>query len=226
MTHRQELLQAFDALLGPERFKDYGPNGLQVEGRALTVDFSGLPSQVPGCINAGYFGGGLTVARQIHKALPNEDLVYLGDTARVPYGSKSPETIRRFSDEDARYLLGKNVKAIIVACNTATAHALPFLQQQYRIPVIGVIEAGVEAVLADPQAQRIGITPAGAHARAKQRKRFDPVKHRDPARTQPLSTVVIDFGMVRAMRLASVRIFVTTLGDKSCAGPCRMPRFS
>ena len=101
--------------------------------------------------------GGLTVVRAVQELLPAENIVYLGDTARVPYGSKSPETIRRFSDEDARYLLGKNVKAIIVACNTATAHALPFLQQQYRIPVIGVIEAGVEEVLADPLAQRIGI---------------------------------------------------------------------
>lgn len=99
----------------------------------------------------------MTVVRAVQELLPAEDIVYLGDTARVPYGSKSPETIRRFSDEDVRYLLTKDVKAIVVACNTATAHALPFLQQQYRIPVIGVIEAGVEAVLADPQAQRIGI---------------------------------------------------------------------
>ena len=101
--------------------------------------------------------GGLTVVRAVQALLPAENIVYLGDTARVPYGSKSPETIRRFSDEDARYLLTKNVKAIVVACNTATAHALPALQQQYRIPVVGVIEAGVEAVLADPQAERIGI---------------------------------------------------------------------
>lgn len=97
------------------------------------------------------------MVRAVQELLPAESIIYLGDTARVPYGSKSPETIRRFADEDARFLINKNVKAIVVACNTATAHALPSLQQQYRVPVIGVIEAGVEAVLADPQSQRVGI---------------------------------------------------------------------
>ena len=101
--------------------------------------------------------GGLTVVRAVQELLPSENIVYLGDTARVPYGSKSPETIRRFADEDARHLVSRGVKAIVVACNTATAHALPFLQKQYHIPVIGVIEAGVEAVLADRTAMRIGI---------------------------------------------------------------------
>jgi glutamate racemase len=101
--------------------------------------------------------GGLTVVRAVQELLPAEDIVYLGDTARVPYGSKSPETIRRFADEDVRYLLTKQVKAIVVACNTATAHALPMLKQRYQVPIVGVIEAGVEAVLADPQAQRVGI---------------------------------------------------------------------
>jgi len=101
--------------------------------------------------------GGLTVVRAVQELLPAESIVYLGDTARVPYGSKSPETIRRFSDEDVRYLLTHQVKAIVVACNTATAHALPMLQERYEIPMVGVIEAGVEAVLADPEALRVGI---------------------------------------------------------------------
>lgn len=97
------------------------------------------------------------MVRAVQELLPGEDIVYLGDTARLPYGSKSPETIRRFADEDARFLLGHGVKAIVVACNTATAHALPSLQDHYRVPVLGVIEPGVEAVLADPAAERIGI---------------------------------------------------------------------
>ena len=101
--------------------------------------------------------GGLTVVRAVQELLPAEDIVYLGDTARVPYGSKSPETIRRFADEDVRYLIQQQVKAIVVACNTATAHALPMLQERYQIPIIGVIEAGVEAALADPLSQRVGI---------------------------------------------------------------------
>jgi glutamate racemase len=101
--------------------------------------------------------GGLTVVRAVQELLPNEDILYLGDTARLPYGSKSPETIRQFADEDARFLISQGVKAIVVACNTATAHALPGLREQYRLPIIGVIEPGVDAALANPNAERIGI---------------------------------------------------------------------
>lgn len=101
--------------------------------------------------------GGLTVVRAAQELLPGENIIYLGDTARLPYGSKSPETIRQFADEDVRFLISKGVKAIIVACNTATAHALPALRQQYRIPILGVIEAGVDAALENPDAERIGI---------------------------------------------------------------------
>ena len=101
--------------------------------------------------------GGLTVVRAVQELLPNEDILYLGDTARVPYGSKSPETIRQFALEDARYLIDHGVKAIVVACNTATAHALGSLKQMLEVPVIGVIEPGVEAAVADPNAERIGI---------------------------------------------------------------------
>jgi len=101
--------------------------------------------------------GGLTVVRAVQELLPAERILYLGDTARLPYGSKSPETIRQFADEDVRFLIGHGVKAIVVACNTATAHALPRLREQYRIPILGVIEPGVDAALADPTAERIGI---------------------------------------------------------------------
>lgn len=101
--------------------------------------------------------GGLTVVRAVQELLPAEDILYLGDTARLPYGSKSPETIRQFADEDVRFLIAKGVKAVVVACNTATAHALPRLLEQYRVPIIGVIEPGVEAALDDAGATRIGI---------------------------------------------------------------------
>jgi glutamate racemase len=101
--------------------------------------------------------GGLTVVRAVQDLLPAETILYLGDTARLPYGSKSPETIRQFADEDVRFLISRGVKAIVVACNTATAHALPQLREQYRIPILGVIEPGVDAALADGNAQRIGI---------------------------------------------------------------------
>jgi glutamate racemase len=101
--------------------------------------------------------GGLTVVRAVQELLPGENIVYLGDTARLPYGSKSPETIRHFADEDTRFLISRGVKAIVVACNTATAHALPSLLDQYRVPVIGVIEPGVDAALANEDTSRIGI---------------------------------------------------------------------
>ncbi len=101
--------------------------------------------------------GGLTVVRAVQELLPAENILYLGDTARLPYGSKSPETIRQFADEDSRFLISRGVKAIVVACNTATAHALPELRQKYRLPILGVIEAGVDAALANPNAERIGI---------------------------------------------------------------------
>jgi glutamate racemase len=112
--------------------------------------------------------GGLTVVRAVQELLPGEDILYLGDTARLPYGSKSPETIRQFADEDTRFLISRGVKAVVVACNTATAHALPRLREQYRVPILGVIEAGVDAALANPDAERIGIIATrgtiGSHA--------------------------------------------------------------
>lgn len=95
--------------------------------------------------------------RAVQELLPRESILYLGDTARLPYGSKSPETIRQFADEDVRFLISRGVKAIVVACNTATAHALPTLREHYRVPILGVIDAGVDAALANPDAERIGI---------------------------------------------------------------------
>lgn len=101
--------------------------------------------------------GGLTVVRALRELLPNESIIYLGDTARVPYGSKSPDTIRRFSMEDTQFLVSHGVKAVVVACNTATAHALPTLQATFRVPVIGVLEPGVEATLSETSCERVGI---------------------------------------------------------------------
>jgi glutamate racemase len=93
----------------------------------------------------------------VQDLLPGEAIVYLGDTARVPYGSKSPETIRRFAVEDVRFLVGRGVKAVVVACNTATAHALEHLRDEFDLPIIGVIEPGVKAALAEADAERIGV---------------------------------------------------------------------
>jgi len=92
--------------------------------------------------------GGLTVVKAINEALPGESVIYFGDTARVPYGPKSPETVIRFSLENAEFLLGKNVKALVVACNTASSVSLPSLREFTDVPVIGVIEPGAASAAA------------------------------------------------------------------------------
>ena len=101
--------------------------------------------------------GGLTVARELMRQLPAESIIYFGDTARVPYGPKSPDTVRRYSREIANYLRERGVKALVVACNTATAHALATLQAEEPIPVIGVVEPGARAAVAATRGGRIGV---------------------------------------------------------------------
>jgi len=91
--------------------------------------------------------GGLTVFREISRALPRQPLVYLGDSARVPYGTKSPSTVIRYSLEAAHHLLTYDISMLVVACNTATAAALPKLKETLAIPVIGVVEPGARAAV-------------------------------------------------------------------------------
>jgi glutamate racemase len=100
--------------------------------------------------------GGLTVFREIARALPHQPLIYLGDSARVPYGTKSPETVIRYSLQAAEHLLARGIGMLVVACNTATAAALPTLQQQLRVPVIGVVEPGARAAVAATRG-RVGV---------------------------------------------------------------------
>jgi glutamate racemase len=103
------------------------------------------PVQPIGVFDSGV--GGLTVFREIARVLPRQPLIYLGDSARVPYGTKSPSTVVRYSLEAARHLLSRGVKMLVVACNTATAAALPVLREQLPIPVIGVVEPGARAAV-------------------------------------------------------------------------------
>lgn len=91
--------------------------------------------------------GGLTVLSAVHQLLPQENLIYFGDTARVPYGSKSRETIIRYSLEILEFLLEKKVKAVVVACNTASSHALEALREKSPVPVLGVVEPGISALI-------------------------------------------------------------------------------
>ena len=101
--------------------------------------------------------GGLTVARELMRQLPSESIVYFGDTARVPYGPKSPETVRRYSHEIGEWLLAQGVKAVVVACNTATAHALPALRAELPVPVVGVVDPGARAAVRATSRRHIGV---------------------------------------------------------------------
>ncbi|MDG2307351.1 MAG: glutamate racemase [Candidatus Binatia bacterium] len=101
--------------------------------------------------------GGLTVLHELSRQMPRENLIYLGDTARVPYGPKSGETITRYAIETADFFVDRGVKLMVVACNTTTALALDLLRQRYPIPVIGVIEPGARAALKATRNQRVGV---------------------------------------------------------------------
>lgn len=101
--------------------------------------------------------GGLTVAREIIRQIPNERIVYFGDTARVPYGSKSKETITRFSRQIIRFLMTEGVKAIVIACNTASAFAIDTVSKEFDMPIIGVVKPGARVAAATTQNKRIGI---------------------------------------------------------------------
>lgn len=143
--------------------------------------------------------GGLTVAHEIMRQLPNESIVYFGDTARVPYGPKSPDTVCRYSREIAGFLQQQEVKAIVVACNTATAHALPALRDELPIPVIGVVEPGARAAVRASGGGRIGVIGtagtirSGAYERAI--RALDP-DARVTARACPLFVPLVEEGWI------------------------------
>lgn len=101
--------------------------------------------------------GGLTVAREIMRQLPNEKIVYFGDTARVPYGSKSKDTIIKYSRQIIRFLKTKGVKAIVVACNTASAIALEEIEPEIDIPILGVVKPGAKVAALKTKNKRIGV---------------------------------------------------------------------
>ncbi|EQB63143.1 MAG: Glutamate racemase [candidate division Zixibacteria bacterium RBG-1] len=113
------------------------------------------PAQKVGVFDSGV--GGLTVVKEIFRKLPQEEIVYFGDTGRFPYGTRSKEVIQGFSEQAVKFLLGQDVKIIVVACNTASAQALSFLKQNYPLPILGVIEPGVKKALATTKNKRIGV---------------------------------------------------------------------
>jgi glutamate racemase len=123
-----------------------------------------------GVIDSGI--GGLTVLQKIIEVLPRENTVYLGDTARAPYGTKSTETVLRYSFENTEFLIEKDVKLVVVACNTSTAVALDQLRDKLEVPIIGVIQPGVKRALNASKKKKVGVIgteatiQSGAYTRA------------------------------------------------------------
>jgi glutamate racemase len=144
--------------------------------------------------------GGLTVVKQIFKRLPHEDIVYLGDTARVPYGTKSPETIKRFSIENADFLSKFNVKLIVVACNTASSTSMEELIGHVNVPVVGVIKPGAEKAVTVTRNNRIGVI--GTHTTIKSRAYTREIKSISPkievvSKPCPLFVPLVEEGWLR-----------------------------
>lgn len=141
--------------------------------------------------------GGLTVVRELMRQLPDERIIYFGDTARVPYGPKSPDTVRRYAREIATWLQHQGVKGIVVACNTATAHALDTLTQEFALPVIGVVEPGARAATRASHGGAIGVIGtagtigSGAYERAI--RKLAP-RSRIAARACPLFVPLVEEG--------------------------------
>ncbi|MCX5700086.1 MAG: glutamate racemase [Candidatus Omnitrophica bacterium] len=122
--------------------------------------------------------GGLTVVKELIRQLPNEDIVYFGDTARVPYGIKSKETVIRFSIENILFLLKHDVKFICIACNTVSSYALPEIKNHFKVPIVGVISPGAREAVYATQNKRIGVI--GTKGTIKSRAYELEIKQLDP----------------------------------------------
>lgn len=114
-----------------------------------------MPERAIGIFDSGV--GGLTVLKEMMRLLPGEELIYLGDTARVPYGTKSSRTVLRYALEAASFLVEQRVKMLVVACNTASSVALPTLAEHFSLPVIGVIEPGARKAVAVTRSKKVGV---------------------------------------------------------------------
>lgn len=144
--------------------------------------------------------GGLTVAREIMRQLPNESIVYFGDTARVPYGSKSETTIIRYSRQIIRFLLTKEVKAIVIACNTASALALDAVRKEFKIPIIGVVAPGARTAREETINKKIGVIGTEATVKSEIYKKL--IQAEDPqisvsGRACPLFVPLVEEGFAK-----------------------------
>jgi glutamate racemase len=159
--------------------------------------------------------GGLTVLQRIMEALPRENTVYLGDTARAPYGTKSVETVLRYSFENSRFLVEKDVKIVVVACNTSTAIALGQLKASLAVPVVGVIEPGVRKAIKTTKNKKIGVI--GTEATIQSGAYTQALKAADPrvevySRACPLLVPLVEEGWTdNAVVEMTVQVYLRSL---------------
>lgn len=142
--------------------------------------------------------GGLTVLKEVRKLLPQEHILYLGDTARVPYGNKSPQTITKYALESAIFLLTRGIKILVIACNTSSALALNILKKKLPIPVLGVIDPGARGAVEHSQNKKVGII--GTKATIKSMAYVKAIKRLDPgidvtSRACPLFVPIAEEGL-------------------------------
>ena len=162
--------------------------------------------------------GGLTVVKEIMKALPNERIVYLGDTARVPYGTKSDQTIKRFSVENTKFLKKFKVKLIVVACNTASSIALPVLRKRFNVPIVGVIRPGARKAVKVTRNGRIGVigTPTTIKSKAYEKEIRSISNNKVVSATCPLFVPLAEEGWLNGnITLDIVKKYLTPLKRKN-----------
>ncbi len=162
--------------------------------------------------------GGLTVYRALHDRLPNEHFVYLGDTARVPYGTKSLATVERYAIENSRFLEDHGIKMLVVACNTASALALPAIRNAVQVPVVGVIEPGARAAVSLANGRPIGVIATEATIQSEAYKRaireIDPTANGIIERACPLFVSLAEEGWANSeVALSIAQHYLGELGN-------------
>lgn len=189
------------------------PNGNRHQQSDRAATRGAVATAAIGIFDSGV--GGLTVMQRMMEALPHEHLIYLGDTARYPYGTKSAETVRRYSLENAEFLVDKGIKMLVVACNTSTATALDVLTEQLDVPVVGVIDPGARAAVKHTRNRKVGVIAtegtiaSGAYTRA--------LQHLDPeleiyTRACPLFVPLAEEGWVdNAVARHTAALYLTSL---------------
>ncbi len=139
-------------------------DGGRQDERELVVMKSSQPGRAIGIFDSGV--GGLTVARLIFSHLPEQEIIYFGDTAHVPYGSRSPRELIKFGDQIVSFLIGLGARVVIAACNTSSSVSLPFLREKYDLPILGMVEPGAKAALEATKNKRVGVIATEATVRS------------------------------------------------------------